>query len=155
MHSLPHSPVVPPGLSACKCGTTQSTICCLAGSASHHLVHPGPPPAALLRVLSTQLPVSALPTGLDECVFFISLVVRLPHSLISCQFWLFFVFKLLLSFFWSCKEAQCVFLCLHLVWKSPQIPLKHPQTDTHSPASPCQTRPVRGTICQEKEIGSP
>ena len=61
-----------------------------------------------------RLPVSAHPTGLDECFFFISLVVRLPYSLIFCQFWLFFVFKLLLSFFWLCKEAQCVYLCLHL-----------------------------------------
>ena len=26
----------------------------------------------------------------------------------------FFVFKLLLSLFWLCEEAQCVYLCLHL-----------------------------------------
>ena len=45
------------------------------------------------------LPISAPPTGLDECFFFISLVVGLPYSSIFCQFWLFFVFKLLLSFF--------------------------------------------------------
>ena len=60
------------------------------------------------------LPVSAPPTSLDECFFFISLVVELPYSSIFCQFWLFFVFKLLLSFFWLCKEAQCVNLRLHL-----------------------------------------
>ena len=60
------------------------------------------------------LPISAPPTGLDECFFLISLVVGLPHSSIFCQFWLFFVFKLLLSFFWLCKEAQCVCLRLHL-----------------------------------------
>ena len=60
------------------------------------------------------LPVSAPPTSLEECFFFISLVVRLPYSLICCQFWLFFVFKLLWSFFWLCEEAQCVYLCLHL-----------------------------------------
>ena len=41
------------------------------------------------------LPVSAPPTGLDECFFFISLVVGLPHRWIFCQFWLFFVLKLL------------------------------------------------------------
>ena len=64
--------------------------------------------AALLRVLS------APPTGLDECFFFISLVAGLPYSLIFCHFWLFFVFKLLLSFFWLCEEAQCVYLCRHL-----------------------------------------
>ena len=30
----------------------------------------------------------------------------------------FFFFKLLLSFFWLCEEAQCVYLCLHLGQKS-------------------------------------
>ena len=40
-----------------------------------------------------RLSISAPPTGLDEGFFFISLVVRLPYSLIFCQFWLFFVFK--------------------------------------------------------------
>ena len=74
----------------------------------------GLPAAALPRILSSQLPVSAPPTGLDECFFFISLVVRLPYSLIFCQFWLFFVFKSLLSFFWLCEEAQCVYLRRHL-----------------------------------------
>ena len=65
------------------------------GSASHHLV------------VNPLCPASCLhpPTGLDECFFFISLVVGLPYSSIFCQFWLFFVFKLL-SFFWLCKEAQ-------------------------------------------------
>ena len=61
-----------------------------------------------------RLPISAPPTGLDECFFFIFLVVRLPYSSIFCQFWLFFVFKLLLSFFWLCEEVQCVYLRLHL-----------------------------------------
>ena len=65
-----------------------------------------------------RLPVSAPPTGLDECFFFISLVVGLPYSSIFCQFWLFFVFKLLLSFFRLCEEAQCVYLHLHLGQKS-------------------------------------
>ena len=63
------------------------------------------------------LPVSTPPTSLDECFFFISLIVRLPCSSIFCQFWLFFVFKLSLSFFWLCEEAQCVYLRLHLGWK--------------------------------------
>ena len=35
-------------------------------------------PATLPRVLCSQLPISAPPTGLDECFFFISLVVGLP-----------------------------------------------------------------------------
>ena len=61
-----------------------------------------------------RLPVSAPSTSLDECFFFISLVVGLPRSWIFCQFWFFFVFKLLLSFFWLCEEAQCVYLYLRL-----------------------------------------
>ena len=65
-----------------------------------HLARPGPPATALPRVLSAQLPVSSPPTGLDQCFFFNSLVVRLPYSLTFCQFWL------LLSFFWLCEEAQ-------------------------------------------------
>ena len=40
-----------------------------------------------------QLPISTPPTSLDECFFFNSLVVRIPHSLIFCLFWLVFVFK--------------------------------------------------------------
>ena len=66
------------------------------------------------------LPISAPPTGLDECFFFISLVVGLPYRSTFCQFWLFFVFKLL-SFFWLCKEAPCVYLHLHLGQKLPEV----------------------------------
>ena len=65
-----------------------------------------------------RLLVSAPPTGLDECFFFISLAVGLPCSLIVCQFWLSFVFKLLFSFFSLCEEVQCVYLCLHLGQKA-------------------------------------
>ena len=79
---------------------------------------PSPLAAALPWVLSTGLPISAPPTGLDQCFFFNSLIVGLPYSVIFCQFWLFFVFKLLLSFFWLCEEAQCVYLRLHLGQKS-------------------------------------
>ena len=74
----------------------------------------GPPAAGLQRILSTWLPVSTPSTGLDECFFFISLIVGLPYSSIFCQFWLFFVLKLLLYFFCLCLEAQCIYLCLHL-----------------------------------------
>ena len=51
------------------------------------------PATALPPVLSAQLPISAPPTGLDECFFFNLLVVGLPYSSIFWQFWLFFVFK--------------------------------------------------------------
>ena len=85
-------------------------------------LHNPPPPCVCqlppcLKSSPPWLPISAPPTGLGECFFFISLVVGLPYSLVFCQFWLFFVFKLLLSFFWLCEEAQCVYLCLHLGWK--------------------------------------
>ena len=46
----------------------------------------GLPAATLPRVLSAQLRVSAPPTSLDDCFFFISLVVGLPYSSIFCQF---------------------------------------------------------------------
>ena len=99
---------------------TWSTSCCLTGQLQLCSPAPqsgtslGPPATAPPRVLSAWLPVSTPPTSLGECFFFISLVVGLPCSLIFCQFWLFFVFKLLLSFFWLCEEAQCVYLRLHL-----------------------------------------
>ena len=54
-----------------------------------------------------QLPVSTPLTRPGEC-FFNSLVLGLPNSLISWQFWLVFVFNLLLSFFWLCEEEKCV-----------------------------------------------
>ena len=51
---------------------------------------PPAPPAAIS--LGPPAAVSAPPTGLDECFFFISLAVGLPYSSIFCQFWLCFVF---------------------------------------------------------------
>ena len=113
-----------------RAGTLGCTVChlvhwllpCEPAAALPSLLH-NPPPHWVRQVLPCyessppRLPVSALSTSLDECFFFISLVVRLLYSLIFCQFWLFFVFKLLLPFFWLCKEAQCVYLCLHLGWK--------------------------------------
>ena len=107
-------PEVPPGLSLCESGA--------AGSASHHLVgllaaawpaplHNPPPhwvrqPLPCCESSPPWLPVSASPTSLDECFFFISLVIGLPYSSIFCQF-SFFVFILLLSFcLW--EEAVCL-----------------------------------------------
>ena len=86
-----------------------STIRHLAGSASHRLdsspLCPGCPSPPLLLV---WMNVSSLsPWLLDFCA------VRFSVSS-GC----FFVFKLLLSFFWLCEEVQCVYLRLHLGWKS-------------------------------------
>ena len=103
-------------------GPLATTLWCLPAAAWPVPFH-NPPPRWVHQLLPCcessppQLPVSTPPTGLDECFFFISLVVRLPYSSIFCQFWLFFVFKLL-SFFWLWEEAQCVYLCLHLGRKS-------------------------------------
>ena len=71
--------------------------------------------------------LSAPPTGLEECFFFISLVVGLLCGSIFCQFWLVFVFKLFLSFFWLCEEAQCVYLRLHLEFSPVAFFLKVPE----------------------------
>ena len=78
---------------------------------------PALPAAALLHILSAQLPVSAPPTGLDECCFFNSglwdfHIVRFSGSSG------YFLFLNLLSFFCLCEEAQCVYLRLHLGQKS-------------------------------------
>ena len=86
---------------------------------------PAPPtttlPALVLQVLPCLeyslpgLPLSTPPTGLDECFFFNSFIVRLPYSSIFWQFWLFLFLNLLLSF-WLCKEAKCIYLHLRLGW---------------------------------------
>ena len=79
---------------------------------------PGPPATALLRVLSTKLPISTSSTGLDECFFFNSLFVGLPYSSIFCHFWLFFVFKfvvvLLLVVWWGTACLPSSLSCLEV-----------------------------------------
>ena len=104
-----------------------------------------PPPRWVCQPLPCQesspprLPVSTRPTGLDECFFFISLVVGLPYSSIFCQFWLFFVFKLLLFLFWLCKEAQCVHLQLHLGREPHLYSLYTSKTQIQPTSSTCDT----------------
>ena len=90
-----HANVGPPSLqSAALLGPLATTL-----PASPSLARPRPPAASLPGVLPAQLPVSAPPTGLDECFFFNSLVVGLPCSSIFYQFWLFFVFKFIVVVF--------------------------------------------------------
>ena len=93
-----------------------STIHHLAGSTSSHLAAsplcPGCPSPSLLPVWMNVSSLSACFVGLP------------PYSSIFCQFWLFFVFKLLFSFFWLCEEAQCVYLHLHLVDRTIAYPCK-------------------------------
>ena len=87
--------------------------CSLACPVPQSATSLGLPPPCLESSLP-WLPISAPPTGLDEFFFFISLVVGLPYSLIFCPFWLFFVLKLLLSFFSLYEEVQCIYLHLQL-----------------------------------------
>ena len=58
------------------------------------------PHSTSLGPATDKLPVSTPPPGLDDCLFFISLVSDFLAS-IFCQFWL-------------CEEAQCVYLHRHL-----------------------------------------
>ena len=83
---------LPPGFRSLSPGppaAASQASCSFARPAPQYATSLGPPAAALPRVLSAQLPVSAPPTSLDECFFFNSLVVGLPYSSIFCQFWLF------------------------------------------------------------------
>ena len=70
---LRHSESGPLGLSVCECGAAGSVVARLPAPFVPHSASLGP--ATAMRVLSTPVPVSAPPTGLDECLFFISLVL--------------------------------------------------------------------------------
>ena len=62
--------------------------------------------------------VCILPTSLDGCGFFNSIVIRLPSNSISDSFecWLFCILVVILM--WLCTEASCDCLHCHLDWKS-------------------------------------
>ena len=91
-----------------------------------HLVYQ-PPPRPVRQLppccesSPSQLPVSAPPTSLGECFFFNSLVVWLPYISFSGSSGCFLFLNLLFSFFWLCKEVQCIYLHLHLGRKSTKI----------------------------------
>ena len=91
-------PVIPPTLSAYKCGTTCSTSWCLATPVLQ------PPP--FYKSSPPWLPLSALPTVLDEC-FFISLVVGF-HTIRFSGSSGYFLFLNLLFFFRLCEEVMCI-----------------------------------------------
>ena len=92
-------PTICPGLSVCECGATGSASGGTACPIHPHSTSLGP--ATATWVLSAPVPVSTPPTGLDECLFCISLVLDPLAVSIFCQFWL-------------CEEAQCVYLRHHL-----------------------------------------
>ena len=89
----------------------------------HANVGPPGPVAAASPALVSHLPpchVSSPPglpvsTTLDECFFFSSLVVGLPYSLILWQFWLFFVFKLVVVLLLVVRGGK-VYLPMPLFW---------------------------------------
>ena len=109
LHSLSWSPVVSPGLSACKCTTTCSVSHCFARSTSRCLaaspLHPSCPSPPFLLV---WMNVSTLTPWFSDLH-----TVRFSGS---SGYFLFL--NLFLSFFWLCKEAKCIYLCLHLGQKS-------------------------------------
>ena len=101
LHSLSRSPIVPPSLSARKCGTTQSTSHHLA---AHHL-HSG---CWSLPLLLVWMNVSSLTSWLSD--FY---TVQFSGSSGDFLF-----LSLSLSFFWLFEEAKCIHLCLYLGQKS-------------------------------------
>ena len=99
-----HSLVVPVCVHYTLMGAAHSTghhCSCLSATIYHCLMAPH-------RVLS------APPTSLDEWFFFKSLVVRLPHSSISWQFWLFFVFRLVVILLMVGGRGEASLVRLHL-----------------------------------------
>ena len=101
LHGLSGSPVVPPGLSAHKCGTAWSSSCHLAAC----LLHPNCQSPPLLPVWMNVS--SSIPWFLDfHIVWF------------SGSYGYFLFLPLLLSSFWLCEEAKCIYLYLHIVQKS-------------------------------------
>ena len=107
LRGLSRSPVVPPGLSAHKCGASWATC-----STSYYLTYltceSSPPRCPSLPLLPVWMNVSSLTPWLSNFH-----KVWFPGSS-GC----FLFVNLLLSFFWLCEEAQCVYLCLHLGQKS-------------------------------------
>ena len=120
LHSLFHSPFVPPGLSALECGTARSTshqprICqlLLAGQ-----LQPGPPCSIIWHLAglpSHHLAASPLCPGrpslplLPVWMNISSLTLWLSDSHIVCfsgSSGYFLFLNLSLSFFWLCEEAQ-------------------------------------------------
>ena len=103
------------GLSACICG--------IACSASRCLTHPDPPAATLPQVLSTPAAHLCPSYQFGWIFFFNSLAGGSPYKFdfVSSGHVLFLN---LLSFFWLCEETTCIYLSLHLGWKSRELILQ-------------------------------
>ena len=72
------------------------------------LTHPVLQPRPCYVFSPSWLPVSGPPTNLNECFLFNSLVVRLPHSLIFWQFWVFCFFLICCCPSFGCVRKQSV-----------------------------------------------
>ena len=100
--SLPCSPVVPPSLSARECGPPlrQPPLC-----------HESSLPGCLAACLR--------PSYWSVWLFLLYLL-GCRTSIVRFSVLLVFLFlNLWLSLVWMCEEAQCIYLCPHLGWKSP------------------------------------
>ena len=102
LHGLSHSTVVPLDLSVLNCGTNQYARNLLAV----HTLCLGCPPLTLLPVCVNVF--SLTPWLLDF------------HTVQFSGSSLFFIFKLVVSFSWLCKEVKCIYLLLHLGQKLSQ-----------------------------------
>ena len=96
LHGLSCSLIVPPALSAHKCGTTWSSNCCLAMC-----------PLCPSCLSPSLLPVWMNVSSLTPCWTL--------YSSIFWQFCFFLFLNLLLSSFWLCNEAKCIYL-MPLSW---------------------------------------
>ena len=110
-----HRVCQPPPCGVCQLqpGLPRSTICHLSESTSRRLA---------ANPLHPQLPISAPPSGLDECFFFISLVVRLPYSSVLCQFWLFFLFLNCFCSSFGCGKRHSVSTYASILARNPFKP---------------------------------
>ena len=106
--SLSHSPVVPPSLSTCECGTIWSASHRLACQVCLFATCPLCPSCPCLCFLPVWMNVSSLIHWLLDF-----------HTV---QFYgssdCFLFLNLLLFFFWVWKEAKHIYLWLHLGWNS-------------------------------------
>ena len=96
-------------LSACKLGPPGQPLLCSFWSASCHLATCPLLPGFLSRpLLPVWMNVSSFASWLSD---FHTVQLYGSSGLL-----LYLIF--LLSFFWLCKEAKCIYLCLYLGWKS-------------------------------------
>ena len=113
--SLPHCSSQ---LSTCKCGTACSTSYHLAGLPAATSFAPVLQPPPCHESFPPWLPFFIPPTSLDECFSLTPWLWDFHTVRFSVSSGCILFLNLLLSLFWLCEEAQCVYLCLCLGRKS-------------------------------------